>query len=257
MDYGSLYGMGSCCGEDYTASTLLQLGEAARNNIALAVNRKPFAELTPDQQAAAAAAMQRDLQGVDLTKSEVTLPQPVVAALVSIREAIAKGLSVSNPSIGWTRPDSLDPQLALKTADFIVYSALTIVWIGVSRIAAALFLAPAISGGQEAKGQHWLVDLLFWITLFVVAGRAHRRSWSTQSMAERRHSGGAAASCAPETIRSSCSDPLPTFLLPRPQPMAKILGPIDIHFAPPPGSSLPHGGSGAGVRRRTREPEVV
>ena len=38
-------------------------------------------------------------------------------------------------------------------------------WIG-----AALFLAPAIAGGQEAKGQHWLVDFLFWVTLLVVAG---------------------------------------------------------------------------------------
>jgi nitric oxide reductase subunit B len=45
-----------------------------------------------------------------------------------------------------------------------------IVWIGLSWIGAALFLGPAIAGGQEAKGQHWLVDLLFWVTLFVVAG---------------------------------------------------------------------------------------
>ena len=45
-----------------------------------------------------------------------------------------------------------------------------IVWIGLSWIGAALFLAPAIAGGQEAKGQHWLVDFLFWVTLLVVAG---------------------------------------------------------------------------------------
>ena len=30
MDYGSLYGMGSYYGEDYTASTLVRLGAAAR-----------------------------------------------------------------------------------------------------------------------------------------------------------------------------------------------------------------------------------
>jgi nitric oxide reductase subunit B len=42
-----------------------------------------------------------------------------------------------------------------------------IVWIGLSWIGAALFLAPAIAGGQEAKGQRVLVDLLFW-----------SRSWS-------------------------------------------------------------------------------
>ena len=40
-----------------------------------------------------------------------------------------------------------------------------IVWIGLSWIGAGLFLAPAISGG-EPKGQGFLVDLLFWVTLF-------------------------------------------------------------------------------------------
>src|SRR6185312_6423751 len=45
-----------------------------------------------------------------------------------------------------------------------------IVWIGLSWIGAALFLAPAIAGGREAKGQHYLVDFLFWMTLFIVAG---------------------------------------------------------------------------------------
>ena len=44
-----------------------------------------------------------------------------------------------------------------------------IVWIGVSWIGAALFLAPAISG-REAKGQAFLVDVLFWATVVVVAG---------------------------------------------------------------------------------------
>ena len=44
-----------------------------------------------------------------------------------------------------------------------------IVWIGVAWIGAALFLAPAISG-QEARGQALLVDLLFYVTLLVVAG---------------------------------------------------------------------------------------
>jgi nitric oxide reductase subunit B len=45
-----------------------------------------------------------------------------------------------------------------------------IVWIGVSWIGAGLFLAPAIAGGKEARGQAILVDLLFWVTLIVVAG---------------------------------------------------------------------------------------
>ena len=44
-----------------------------------------------------------------------------------------------------------------------------IVWIGLSWIGAALFLAPAISGG-EPKGQGFLVDVLFWVTLLIVVG---------------------------------------------------------------------------------------
>ena len=45
-----------------------------------------------------------------------------------------------------------------------------IVWIGLSWIGAALFLAPAIGGGRKPKGQRFLVDLLFWVTLLIVAG---------------------------------------------------------------------------------------
>src|SRR5271165_4534118 len=127
MDYGSLYGMGSYYGEDYTASILVRLGAASRDNVAVAVYAKPFASLTQDQQAAATAAMQRDLQGIDLTKSDVTLPQPVAAAVTSVRDEIAKALRVADPSAGWTPAHSLDPQLARQTADFLVYSAFTTV----------------------------------------------------------------------------------------------------------------------------------
>jgi len=44
-----------------------------------------------------------------------------------------------------------------------------IIWIGLGWIASGLFIAPAIAGGREAKGQGFLVDLLFWVSLFVVA----------------------------------------------------------------------------------------
>jgi nitric oxide reductase subunit B len=45
-----------------------------------------------------------------------------------------------------------------------------IVWIGLSWIASALFLGPAVAGGTEARGQPLCVDLLFWATLIVIAG---------------------------------------------------------------------------------------
>jgi nitric oxide reductase subunit B len=45
-----------------------------------------------------------------------------------------------------------------------------IIWIGVGWIGAGLFLAPAIAGGREARGQGVLIDILFWVTLVIVAG---------------------------------------------------------------------------------------
>jgi nitric oxide reductase subunit B len=304
MDYGSLYGMGSYYGEDYTAAILARLGVATQHNIALASFGRVFSALDPDQQAAATAAMQRALQGIDLTKREVALPAAVANAVVSVRDRFAKSLSVADPRSGWTPAHSLTQKLARATADFVVYSALTtvarrpgaawswtenwpyeplvgntptvntfrwtwisfcftffafgvvlfiyefflnkpddapmdttlsafrpltksqtrigkyflavatlllaqiaagaimahsyfdrsgfygiaineifpfnflrdvhiqaaVVWIGFSWIGAALFLAPSMAGGHEAKGQALLVDLLFWATLLIVAG---------------------------------------------------------------------------------------
>ena len=127
MDYGSLYGMGSYYGEDYTASTLVRLGTATQNNVALATTRQAVRSLTPDQQAAATAVMQHELQSIDLTKTEVVLPPPVATAMVSVRDDLAKSLNVADPATGWTPAYSLDPQLARQTADFLVFSALTTV----------------------------------------------------------------------------------------------------------------------------------
>ena len=127
MDYGSLYGMGSYYGEDYTASTLVRLGTETQNNVSLATTGKAFAALTTDQQAAATAVMQHDLQTIDLTKTEVVLPPPVAAAIVSVRDDLSKSLNVADPPAGWTPAYSLNPQLAKQTADFLVFSALTTV----------------------------------------------------------------------------------------------------------------------------------
>src|SRR5215831_779270 len=65
MDYGSLYGMGSYFGEDYTASNLVRLAQLTEENIARATSGKPLPELSPEQQASAKAAMQAELQEVD------------------------------------------------------------------------------------------------------------------------------------------------------------------------------------------------
>ncbi len=127
MDYGSLYGMGSYFGEDYTAQYLVRLGTLTRDNIAEARFRQPFSALDPERQAAAGAAMREILQQVDLRRGEVVLPAPLAAAVAALKSEIAEGLLRHDFIRGWTRAYSLDRQQAVATAEFILYSALTTV----------------------------------------------------------------------------------------------------------------------------------
>ncbi|MHB1870259.1 MAG: nitric-oxide reductase large subunit [Steroidobacteraceae bacterium] len=127
MDYGSLYGMGSYFGEDYTASDLVKL--AALTEDALATERfgKPFATLSSGHQYELKTAMQHDLQDIDLTEPVVTLPAAVAQAIGTLRVGIADSLLNSDYAKGWTRAHSLDPVSAAQTADFLIYSSITTV----------------------------------------------------------------------------------------------------------------------------------
>jgi nitric oxide reductase subunit B len=303
MDYGSLYGMGSYFGEDYTASNLVRLATLTEDNIARARSGEALSELPAEDQAAVKAAMQAELQGVDLSKPVAAIPAALAAGIETLRTEIAQSLLHHDFAKGWTQAYSLDEQSVQQTADFLVYSSLTtvarrpgstaswtqnwpyeplvgntpttstyewtwisfcftffafgavlfiyerylsdpdqtpmdpvlakfgpltasqrrvgkyflivaavlllqvlvgsimahyytdrtsfygvpvdrflpfnflrdvhiqspIVWIGLSWIGAGLFLAPAISGA-EPRGQGFLVDLLFWVTLLIVVG---------------------------------------------------------------------------------------
>ena len=73
MDYGSLYGMGSYYGQDYTAWTLIRLAGLAEHKHRPGQFGKPFTELPADQQAAVRDAMRGQLQHVDLTLRQVTV----------------------------------------------------------------------------------------------------------------------------------------------------------------------------------------
>ncbi len=303
MDYGSIYGMGSYFGEDYTADNLVRLAKLTEANIAHARYGADLAALSVEQESAVKAAMQAMLQGVDLTQKTAVIPDALGSAITTRRAQITQTLLHPDYTKGWTQAYSLDARTAAQTADFLIYSSLTtvarrpgstaswtqnwpyeplvgntpttstfqwtwmsfcfvffafgavifiyerflngpdtgpmdpvlakfrpltpsqrriwkyflvvaavflvqilagaimahyysdrtsfyglqvdrylpfnflrdvhiqspIVWIGLSWIGAALFLAPAISG-KEARGQGFLVEALFWVTLFVVAG---------------------------------------------------------------------------------------
>ncbi|MDE3115819.1 MAG: cbb3-type cytochrome c oxidase subunit I, partial [Pseudomonadota bacterium] len=303
MDYGSIYGMGSYFGEDYTADNLVRLAKLTEANIAHARYGADLAALSVEQESAVKAAMQAMLQGVDLTQKTAVIPDALGSAITTRRAQLTQTLLHPDYTKGWTQAYSLDARTAAQTADFLIYSSLTtvarrpgstaswtqnwpyeplvgntpttstfqwtwmsfcfvffafgavifiyerflngpdtgpmdpvlakfrpltpsqrriwkyflvvaavflvqilagaimahyysdrasfyglqvdrylpfnflrdvhiqspIVWIGLSWIGAALFLAPAISG-KEARGQGFLVEALFWVTLFVVAG---------------------------------------------------------------------------------------
>lgn len=303
MDFGSIYGMGSIFGEDYTALYLVTLGRKTEENIANLKFKKPFQSLSEGEQYVTRKEMQESLQHIDLAHDVAIIPEAVATAITQIQAEIANMLLNHDSVRGWTKAYSLNQQSAKQVADFLIYSSLTtiahrpgknfsytnnwpyeptmgnvptpatfywtwvsfcfvffgfgvilyiyhrylngpdeapmtpvllafksltcsqikvgkyflivatvllvqiavgvilahyyteragfygidintflpfnflrdvhtqtpIVWIALSWISSAVFLAPIISG-KEAKGQGFLVDLLFWVTLFIVAG---------------------------------------------------------------------------------------
>ncbi|HEY7576607.1 MAG TPA: hypothetical protein VH855_03340, partial [Acetobacteraceae bacterium] len=127
MDYGSLYGMGSYYGQDYTAWTLIRLAGLVEGRVAQAQFGKPFEQLAPDQQAAVRDTMRGQLQRVDLTQQTVKVPDALAAAIVALRGDITKELAATDLETGWTPAYSLGPDDKARTADFLIYSALTTV----------------------------------------------------------------------------------------------------------------------------------
>ena len=127
MDYGSIYGMGSYFGEDYTASNLVKLGAITQDNIARAEYGKPYASLDAEHQMGVKVKMQAELQGVDLTKSDTRIPAALASAILSLKTDIALHLQKHDFVKGWTKAYSLDAQASRDTASFLIYSSLTTV----------------------------------------------------------------------------------------------------------------------------------
>ncbi|HUW53315.1 MAG TPA: cbb3-type cytochrome c oxidase subunit I [Rhodanobacter sp.] len=127
MDYGSLYGMGSAFGEDYTAQYLVELAKEVQNNLALARYGKPFAAIDADQQSGVTRAMRKQLQGIDLSQPQVVLPDAVATAIATLRTRIGTSLLTDDSTKGYSRARSLNPASAAQTANFLLYSSLTTV----------------------------------------------------------------------------------------------------------------------------------
>jgi hypothetical protein len=127
MDYGSLYGMGSYYGQDYTAWTLIRLAGLTEARIAQAQFGKPFDQLPTDQQTAVRNTMREQLRRIDLTQPSVTVPDALANAILALRDDIAKELAKTDLDTGWTPAYSLTPDEMVQTSDFLIYSALTTV----------------------------------------------------------------------------------------------------------------------------------
>ena len=86
MDFGSLYGMGSYFGQDYTAFGLMRLATLTENGLAQTRFGKAFDALSPEQQAAVRNTMREQLQRVDLTRQEVVVPDALAGAITALRD---------------------------------------------------------------------------------------------------------------------------------------------------------------------------
>ena len=125
MDYGSLFGMGSYFGEDYTATFLEALGKEVNNILALQQTGRPYAALSASRQYGIRLKMQQALQTIPLTQRVVTLPNAVAQAVANIKQRAVQELLSNNFAAGWTRADSLTPATAGQLADFLIYSSFT------------------------------------------------------------------------------------------------------------------------------------
>lgn len=125
MDYGSLYGMGSYFGEDYTAKYLVRLGRLIEEKIAQQRFGKPFVSLSEGDQYVVRKTMQHELQQIDLSHPTSILSEPIAEAIQQIRIEISHTLLNHDTETGWTKAYSLDEQSALQTAAFLIYSSLT------------------------------------------------------------------------------------------------------------------------------------
>ncbi len=125
MDYGSIYGMGSYFGEDYTAKYLVELGMMTENAIAESQFHKSYQSLSPGDQYVVRTAMQNELQHIDLTSTISILSPELMQSVQGLQKEIATSLLANNFAAGWTRAYSLNPASALQVADFLIYSSFT------------------------------------------------------------------------------------------------------------------------------------
>ena len=127
MDYGSLYGMGSYYGIDYTAQYLMDLFHLTRENLALDQYHQSYSTLNAAQQYLTRTEAKNELRGIDLTANTVVLSTAMNKAMRDLQNQIAANLLKKNTDQGYTEAYSLTEAEAKDTASFFIYSSLTTV----------------------------------------------------------------------------------------------------------------------------------
>lgn len=126
-DYGSIYGMGTYFGEDWTAEYLMRLAHLTTDAIGIHRYGKPYAELGIGPKAVVKDEMQKDLQGLRLWDKRMAVPAPVAGAIRKAQEEISQFVLTNDFKKGYTRAYSLNSVSARQAADFVIYSAITTV----------------------------------------------------------------------------------------------------------------------------------
>jgi nitric oxide reductase subunit B len=85
MDYGSLYGMGSYFGEDYTAQYLVELSQEIMKLLAQKRHHKSLKDLPESEHFALQREMQKLLKNINLTNETVILPEIISQSISTLR----------------------------------------------------------------------------------------------------------------------------------------------------------------------------
>ena len=126
-DYGSIYGMGTYFGEDWTAKYLVRLGHLTADAIAIRRYGKAYKDLDVGDKATVKHEMQQDLQGLQLWKRDMPVPAAVARAIGQLQNEISHFILTNDFKKGYTRAYSLTSTQAHQAADFIIFSAITTV----------------------------------------------------------------------------------------------------------------------------------
>lgn len=127
MDYGSIFGMGSSFGIDYTAQYVHQLGLKVKDTLAQNKYHISYAKLTREDQVEIDYIVIQKLHHLHLTEEKLIIDPVIADAIISLRSEISSSLLKTEKYTGYTKAYSLNQQTSLYTADFLIYSALVTV----------------------------------------------------------------------------------------------------------------------------------